>query len=101
MPRIRWSEGALATFSPWPAASTTKPTSRRCCDAGFLPRICYRHAHGQGRAPAVDRQRQRRRDPEGQLLGIRMAVIKATDRRRYEQELLSARETAVASEQAT
>jgi phosphoserine phosphatase RsbU/P len=42
-----------------------------------------------------------RRDPDGQPLGVRLALIKATDRRRYEQELLSARETAVASEQAT
>jgi phosphoserine phosphatase RsbU/P len=42
-----------------------------------------------------------RRDADGQPLGVRLALIKATDRRRYEQELLSARETAVASEQAT
>lgn len=42
-----------------------------------------------------------RRDPKGRLLGVRLALIKATDRRRYEQELLSARETAVALEQAT
>ena len=28
-----------------------------------------------------------RRDPKGRLLGVRLALIKATDRRRYEQEL--------------
>jgi hypothetical protein len=28
-----------------------------------------------------------RRDPDGKLLLIRLALIKATDRRRYEQEL--------------
>ena len=41
-----------------------------------------------------------RRDPDGKLLLIRIALIKATDRRRYEQELLSARELAKAAEKA-
>jgi phosphoserine phosphatase RsbU/P len=41
-----------------------------------------------------------RRDPDGKLLLIRVALIKATDRRRYEQELLSARELAKAAEKA-
>jgi phosphoserine phosphatase RsbU/P len=42
-----------------------------------------------------------RRDPEGKLLLIRLALIKATDRRRYERELLTARELAIAAEKAT
>jgi sigma-B regulation protein RsbU (phosphoserine phosphatase) len=41
-----------------------------------------------------------RRDPDGNLLLIRVALIKAADRRRYEQELLSARELAKAAEKA-
>jgi sigma-B regulation protein RsbU (phosphoserine phosphatase) len=39
-----------------------------------------------------------RRDPEGKPLGVRLALFKATDRRRYEQELLTSRESAKASE---
>ncbi|MEY9358672.1 PAS domain S-box-containing protein [Bradyrhizobium yuanmingense] len=35
-----------------------------------------------------------RRDADGKLLLIRLALIKATDRRRYEQELLAGRESA-------
>ena len=42
-----------------------------------------------------------RRDPEGRLLLIRLALIKATDRRRYEHELLAARELAIGAEKAT
>lgn len=42
-----------------------------------------------------------RRDPDGKLLLIRLALIKATDRRRYEQELLAARELSIAAEKAT
>jgi phosphoserine phosphatase RsbU/P len=41
------------------------------------------------------------RDPDGNALAIRIALIKATDRRRYETELLSARELAVKAEKAT
>ena len=41
-----------------------------------------------------------RRDPDGKLLLIRLALIKATDRRRYEQELLAARELAKTAEKA-
>ena len=41
-----------------------------------------------------------RRDADGKLLLIRLALIKAVDRRRYEQELLSARELAKADEKA-
>ena len=39
-----------------------------------------------------------RRDPNGNALGIRIALIKATDRRRYETELLSAKDLAVTAE---
>jgi phosphoserine phosphatase RsbU/P len=39
-----------------------------------------------------------RRDPSGKPLSIRLAFIRATDRRRYEQELLGAREQARAAE---
>lgn len=39
-----------------------------------------------------------RRNPDRTATGVRIALIRATDRRRYEQELLRARETAVASE---
>jgi sigma-B regulation protein RsbU (phosphoserine phosphatase) len=42
-----------------------------------------------------------RRDPGGNALGIRIALIKATDRRRYETELLSAKDLAVTAEKAT
>jgi sigma-B regulation protein RsbU (phosphoserine phosphatase) len=42
-----------------------------------------------------------RRDPEGKPLSIRVVLIMATDRRRYEQELLGARELARASESAS
>ena len=42
-----------------------------------------------------------RRDPDGKLLLVRLALIKATDRRRYEQELLAARELSIAAEKAT
>jgi phosphoserine phosphatase RsbU/P len=42
-----------------------------------------------------------RRDPDGKLLCIRIALIKATDRRRYELGLLSAKELAVTAQQAT
>jgi sigma-B regulation protein RsbU (phosphoserine phosphatase) len=42
-----------------------------------------------------------RRDPEGKPLSIRLALIRATDRRRYEQELLGARELARAAESAS
>jgi sigma-B regulation protein RsbU (phosphoserine phosphatase) len=42
-----------------------------------------------------------RRNEEGKPLAIRLALIKATDRRRYEQELLMARELAVAAEKAS
>lgn len=38
-----------------------------------------------------------RRDSDGQCLAIRLALIRATDRRRYEQELLGARELARAA----
>ncbi|QQO15499.1 PAS domain-containing sensor histidine kinase [Bradyrhizobium diazoefficiens] len=38
-----------------------------------------------------------RRDSDGQCLSIRLALIRATDRRRYEQELLGARELARAA----
>lgn len=38
------------------------------------------------------------RDAEGKLLSIRLALIRATDRRRYEKELLGARELARAGE---
>ncbi len=41
------------------------------------------------------------RDSEGKLQLIRLALIRATDRRRYEQELLGARESAKAAERAT
>lgn len=41
-----------------------------------------------------------RRDADGKPLSIRLALIRATDRRRYEQELLGARELAKASEKA-
>lgn len=40
-----------------------------------------------------------RRDAEGKAPSIRLALIKATDRRRYEQELLLARESATAAGQ--
>src|SRR6202000_3501404 len=40
-------------------------------------------------------------DPDGKLSRIRIALIKATDRRRYELELLTARESAVTAEKAT
>jgi phosphoserine phosphatase RsbU/P len=40
-------------------------------------------------------------DPDGKLLLIRLALIKATDRRRYEHGLLTARELAIAAERAT
>ncbi len=39
-----------------------------------------------------------RRDSEGKPLSIRLALIRATDRRRYEQELLGARELAKTAE---
>ena len=42
-----------------------------------------------------------RRDPGGKVMGVRIALIKATDRRRYEQDLLSSRELAVDAEKAT
>jgi sigma-B regulation protein RsbU (phosphoserine phosphatase) len=42
-----------------------------------------------------------RRDADGKPLSIRLALIRATDRRRYEQELLGARELAKAAEKAT
>lgn len=42
-----------------------------------------------------------RRDREGKPLSIRLAFIRAIDRRRYEEELLAAREMARTSEQAT
>jgi len=41
-----------------------------------------------------------RRDADGKSLSIRLALIRATDRRRYEQELLGARELAKAAEEA-
>lgn len=41
-----------------------------------------------------------RRDTGGKPLSIRLALIRATDRRRYEQELLGARELAKAAERA-
>lgn len=41
-----------------------------------------------------------RRDRDGKPMSIRLALIKATDRRRYEQELLGARELAKAAEKA-
>ena len=41
-----------------------------------------------------------RRDAEGKPLAIRLALIRATDRRRYEKELLGARELAKAAESA-
>src|SRR5690348_7094479 len=40
------------------------------------------------------------RDPDGKPLSIRLTLIRATDRRRYEQELLGARELAKAAEKA-
>jgi sigma-B regulation protein RsbU (phosphoserine phosphatase) len=42
-----------------------------------------------------------RRDFDGKPLSIRLALIRATDRRRYEQELLGARELAKTAEKAT
>jgi sigma-B regulation protein RsbU (phosphoserine phosphatase) len=42
-----------------------------------------------------------RRDANGKPLSIRLGLIRATDRRRYEQELLGARETAQAAEKAS
>jgi hypothetical protein len=42
-----------------------------------------------------------RRDPDGNALGIRIALIKATDRRRYKTEFLSAKDLAVTAEKAT
>ncbi|MGY3607654.1 MULTISPECIES: ATP-binding protein [unclassified Bradyrhizobium] len=42
-----------------------------------------------------------RRDANGKPLSIRLALIRATDRRRYELELLGARELAKAAEKAT
>ena len=42
-----------------------------------------------------------RRDADGKPLAIRLALIRATDRRRYEKELLVARELATAAEKAT
>lgn len=42
-----------------------------------------------------------RRDAAGDAYGVRLALFKATDRRRYEQELLRAREAAVATGKAT
>ena len=41
-----------------------------------------------------------RRDAEGKPLAIRLALIRATERRRYEKELLGARELAKAAESA-
>ena len=42
-----------------------------------------------------------RRDGDGKPLSIRLALIRATDRRRYEEELLGARELAKTAEKAT
>lgn len=42
-----------------------------------------------------------RRDTDGNAVGIRIALIKATDRRRYETELLTAKELAIKAEKAT
>lgn len=42
-----------------------------------------------------------RRDPAGKPLSIRLALIRATDRRRYEHELLGARELARSAEKAS
>jgi phosphoserine phosphatase RsbU/P len=65
---------------------------------GFFDEFAIDAAKADGRPIQTIANANERRNPDGTATGIRIALIRATDRRRYEQELLQSRETAVASE---
>ena len=101
---IEWT-GTRATRS-WPArssrpcsrsdrGSTTRPTTRRCCrcrDSRTKSRSTSCARTG-GILPVLVNSRQRRSD-DGTPLFNRITLFDATDRRRYERELLLARRKA-------
>ncbi|MGY3510616.1 PAS domain-containing sensor histidine kinase [Bradyrhizobium lupini] len=109
------------TFLEWSGHSAEQMIGKRFSDFLTIPGRIYYETHimpllrmqGSFHEFAIDMlaaddtplqmiaNANERRDPDGKLLLIRLALIKATDRRRYEQELLAARELAVTAEKAT
>ncbi|MGY4510225.1 PAS domain-containing sensor histidine kinase [Bradyrhizobium sp. USDA 3650] len=109
------------TFLEWSGHSAEQMIGKRFSDFLTIPGRIYYETHimpllrmqGSFHEFAIDMlaaddtplemiaNANERRDPDGKLLLIRLALIKATDRRRYEQELLAARELAVTAERAT
>jgi sigma-B regulation protein RsbU (phosphoserine phosphatase) len=108
------------TFLDWSGRSAEEMIGKRFTDFLTMPGRIYYETHiapllrmqGSFQEFAIDMlavdgaplqmiaNANERRDPDGKLLLIRLALIKATDRRRYEQDLLSARELAKAAEMA-
>jgi sigma-B regulation protein RsbU (phosphoserine phosphatase) len=68
---------------------------------GFFEEFAIDVLKADGQPVQMIANANERRDREGKPLSIRLALIRATDRRRYEQGLLAAREMARTSEQAT
>ncbi|MET4476512.1 PAS domain-containing sensor histidine kinase [Bradyrhizobium sp. F1.13.3] len=108
------------TFLDWSGRSAEQMVGKRFSDFLTMPGRIYYETHiapllrmqGSFQEFAIDMlaaddtplqmiaNANERRDADGKLLLIRLALIKATDRRRYEQELLAARELAKAAEKA-
>ncbi|MCK1288954.1 PAS domain-containing sensor histidine kinase [Bradyrhizobium sp. 44] len=108
------------TFLDWSGRSAEQMIGNRFSDFLTMPGRIYYETHiapllrmqGSFQEFAIDMlaaddtplqmiaNANERRDADGKLLLIRLALIKATDRRRYEQELLAARELAKAAEKA-
>jgi sigma-B regulation protein RsbU (phosphoserine phosphatase) len=114
-------EHVNGTFLKWSGHAAEQMTGKRFSEFLTLPGRIYYETHiapllrmqGSFNEFAIDMltvggeslqmiaNANERRDPGGEVLGLRIALIKATDRRRYEQELLSARELAIEAEKAT
>ena len=98
--------GWASSKSSWSAVAGSGPAEHRRQDllrdpfrapaahAGLLPRGGARPGRARAARRAGAGQRGRAADEAGKLSFIRITVFNATDRRRYERELLDARRTA-------
>jgi sigma-B regulation protein RsbU (phosphoserine phosphatase) len=70
-----------------------KPTSRRCCGCkAFFDEVALDLVKKDGEPFPVLVNAAERRSAEGKPLFVRLTIFNATDRRRYERELLKARD---------
>jgi len=114
-------EHVNATFLSWSGYSANEMVGKRLSDFLSIAGRIYYETHiapllrmqGSFEEFAIDvlkadgqplqmiANANERRHADGRPLSIRLALIRATDRRRYEQDLLGARELAKAAEKAT